>query len=277
MVLTQKEVKAVYLGSTKVRPSWPALPNLCFTAESAWSTIKLSKSGSPTSVSLETSLDWITWSSYTIWDTITLSNIWDKVYWRNTSETDTLFSSWYTNNYYRFVMTGSIAWSWDVSYLLNKNWTDTLGWDFIFAKLFSGCTVLTTSPELKFTTLTSYCYYWMFISCSSLTTAPHISATTLASNCCYGMFEGCTNLESLPILSATTLSTYCYTGMFNGCSKIKISDTQTWEYQTPYRIPSVWTWTYATSALNDMFYDTWWTKTWTILINTTYYTSNTLV
>ena len=253
------------------------LPYLCFTANTANSTVALGKSWTPNEVNIETSLDWTTWNPYTIWDTITLSNVWDFVFFRNTSETDTLFSSWYTNNFYRFVMTGSIAWSWDVSYLLNKNWTDTLSWAFVFAKLFSSCTALTTPPELKFTTLTSYCYYWMFLSCSSLTTAPHIPAITLATYCCYAMFESCTNLEALPELSATTLDTYCYAGMFNGCSKIKLSTTQTWEYQTPYRIPSEWSWTSAQGALNDMFYSTWWTKTWTPAINTTYYTSNTLV
>jgi hypothetical protein len=65
--------------------------------------------------------------------------------------------------------------------------------------------------------------------------------------------------------------------MFNGCSKIKLSTTQTWEYQNEYRIPETWTWTTATNALYRMFRTTWWTFAWTPAINTTYYTSNTLV
>lgn len=253
------------------------LPYLCFTANTANSTVQLKKFGSPTSVTLETSTDWVNWTTYTIWDTITLSNIWDFVFFRNTSETDTLFSSWYSNNFYRFIMTGSIAWSWDVSYLLNKNWTDTLGWDYIFACLFRNCNVLTTPPELKFTTLTDSCYYAMFYGCTALTSCPSIPATTLASYCCKDMFYGCSNLETLPELPATTFVMECYREMFYWCTKIKLSTSQTWEYQTAYRIPTTWTWTTASNSFLDMFTNTWWTKTWTILMNTTYYTSNTVV
>ena len=77
---------------------------LCFTANTAGSTIALNKNGSPTSVTLETSTNGSTWSTYTFGSTITLSNIGDKVYWRNKSETDTAFS-YSINNYYGFVMT----------------------------------------------------------------------------------------------------------------------------------------------------------------------------
>jgi hypothetical protein len=65
--------------------------------------------------------------------------------------------------------------------------------------------------------------------------------------------------------------------MFRNCSKIKLSTTQTWEYQTEYRIPTTWTWTSWSSSLSNMFTSTWWTFTWTPSINTTYYTSNTVV
>ena len=266
----QKELKNAYI--------WEYVPPyLCFTANTAGSTVQLKKFGSPTSVTLETSTDWVNWTTYTIWDTITLSNIWDFVFFRNTSETDTLFSLWYSSNFYSFVMTGSIAWSWDVSYLLNKNWTDTLGWDCIFACLFRNCNVLTTPPELKFTTLTDSCYCAMFDGCTALTSCPSIPATTIASYCCKDMFYGCSNLETLPELPATTFMMECYREMFYWCTKIKLSASQTWEYQTAYRVPTTWTWTTASNSFLDMFTNTWWTKTWTILMNTTYYTSNTVV
>jgi hypothetical protein len=48
---------------------------LCFTANTAGSTVKLIKNGSPTTVTLETSTDGNTRTTYTIGDTITLSNI----------------------------------------------------------------------------------------------------------------------------------------------------------------------------------------------------------
>lgn len=225
-------------------------PYLCFTANTANSTVQLTVwYGSPTSVSLETSTNWKNWSAYTMWNTITLSNIWDKVYIRNTSETDTWFST-SDSNYYNFVMSWSIAASWDITSLLNKNWTNTVS---------------------------SYCFFWLFYNCYSLTVAPSLPATTLSDFCYYSMFYKCTSLSSLPKLPATTLKSYCYSNMFNWCTNIKLSTTQTWTYQTSYRIPITWTWTTASNALYRMFYQTWGAYTSDPSINTTYYTSNTVV
>ena len=222
---------------------------LCFTANTAGSTIYLTKIWNPTGVTLETSTDGENWSTYTFGSIITLSNIWDKIYWRNTSETTTVFSLG-GGSYYKFVMSGSIAASWDITSLINKNWTTILS-NWCFSSLFNWCTSLTTAPKLPATTLDTYCYYSMFLNC--------------------------TNLTTLPKLPATTLTDYCYYQMFYGCSKIKLSTTQTWEYQTPYRIPTTWEWTAISGALNNMFTSTWWDFTWTPTINTTYYTSNTVI
>lgn len=242
-IKVMSELKNAYIGEY-VEPDY-----LCFTANTAGSTVKLNKTGSPTAVTLETSTDGSTWSTYTFWSTITLSNIGDKVYWRNTSETDTRFSV-YNGSLYQFVMTWSISWSWDVNFLLNKNST---------------------------TTLSNYCFIKLFYQCSSLTTAPKLPATTLADNCYHHMFDGCDNLTTLPKIYVTSTATDCCGYMFNWCSKIKISTTQTWDYQTPYRIPPTWTGTGSSSDLYYMFYQTWWTFTGTPSLNTTYYTSNTVV
>lgn len=248
-------------------------PELCFIANTAGSTVTLNEYWTPTSVSLETSTDYVNWSTYTFWTPITLTNVWDKVYWRNTSTTTTLSSS---SGYYYFSMTWSIAASGDVTYLINKNWTDTLNGNYCFKLLFDACTSLTTPPELPATTLTQYCYSQMFRNCW-ITKAPSLPATTLQHMCYNEMFKWCSSLEELPALPTTTLATYCYYGMFQNCSKIKISSTQTWEYQTEYRIPTTWTWTAANQSLSYMFSGTWWTYTSTPTINTTYYTSNTVV
>lgn len=275
---------------------------LCFTANTAGSTVKLRKFRSPTSVNIETSTNKSTWTDYTIWDTITLSNVWDKIYFRNKSETTTGFSTSPSDSY-RFEMTWSVAWSWDVNYLINKNSTDTLVWNYCYFGLFEVCTSLTTAPELPATTLTehcyqemfyyctnletltalpattltTFCYCMMFYWCTSLISCPSISATTLATSCCRNMFYNCSNLETLPKLQALALANYCYYQMFQGCTKIKMSTTKTWAYQTEYRIPTEWTWTTATDAFNYMFQNTWWTFTWSPTINTTYYTSNTVI
>lgn len=230
----------------QVRPVIP--PYLCFTANTAGSTILLRKNNSPTSVTLETSTDWTNWDTYTFWTTITLSNIWDKVYFRNTSETDTGFSTnW---GFYQFEMTWSIAWSWDITSLLNKNFTNTLS---------------------------ANCFLYLFRSCKALTAAPELPATTLANNCYGNMFQWCSNLTTLPKLPATTIVSSCYWAMFYQCSKIKLSTTQTWEYQTAYRIPTTWTWIASSDSFNYMFDATWWTFTSSPTVNTTYYTSNTVV
>ena len=89
--------------------------------------------------------------------------------------------------------------------------------DFCYSNMFSGCTSLTTAPELPATTLATYCYQMMFYGCTSLTTAPELPATTLANSCYYWMFSGCTSLTTAPELPATTLSEQCYGSMFYGC------------------------------------------------------------
>ena len=145
--------------------------------------------------------------------------------------------------------------------------------------MFNGCTALTTAPELPATTLANSCYRHMFQGCTSLTTAPELPATTLAISCYYNMFNGCTALTTAPALPATTLTGNCYYYMFEGCTKIKLSATQTGEYQTAYRIPKSGTGTTANNALKNMFASTGGTFTRTPEINTTYYlsTSNTVV
>ena len=224
---------------------------LCFTANTANSKVTLNKTGSPTVVTLETSPDGSTWSDYTIWTSKTLSAIWDKIYFRNKSTTTTEFSTG-SSDYYYFSMTWSINASWDVTSLINKDLTTSL-------------------PN-------NYCFSSLFLSCTSLVTSPKLLATTLTQRCYMSMFQQCTNLEVLPQLPTTwTLPAYCYYRMFYKCSKIKLSTSQTWEYQTEYRIPTTWTWAVGSNSLSDMFAQTWWTYTWTPSINTTYYTSNTVI
>ena len=89
-----------------------------------------------------------------------------------------------------------------------------------YANMFSGCTSLTTAPELPATTLAVDCYNHMFSSCTSLTTAPELPATTLADRCYFWMFYNCTSLTTAPELPATTLAIWCYLGMFSGCTSL---------------------------------------------------------
>lgn len=291
-------VSAVYVWDTKVRPT--VIPYLCFTADTAGSTVRLKKNYSPTSVTLETSLDGKNWTTYTFNTDITLSNVWDMVYRRNTSETDTWFSTG-TGDYYQFIITGSVSASGDINYLLNKNSTNTLS-AYCYNNLFKNCSSLIAAPELPATTLRECCYSSMFYWCSWLTTPPVLPATTLAAgcyeymftsswlttvpelpaitlatSCYYSMFQYCYSLASLPKIYATAFPGLCCYCMFKWCSNIKLSSTQTWDYQTAYRIPISWTGSGEDNSLNGMFLSTLWTFRGTPSMNTTYYTSNTVV
>lgn len=163
------------------------------------------------------------------------------------------------------------------SLIIAPNLPATILAAYCYDEMFCGCTSLTTVPELPATTLAKYCYYSMFYGCTSLTTAPALPATTLANSCYSNMFSGCTSLTTALALPATTLADRCYFNMFRGCINIKLSTTQTGEYQTAYRIPTSGTGATATNALVDMFKGTGGTFTGAPSINTTYYTSNTVV
>lgn len=143
--------------------------------------------------------------------------------------------------------------------------------------IFYNCSSLVAAPKLPATAMVFACYSWMFAGCTSLTMAPKLPATTLSTSCYSQMFRGCTSLITLPNLSATTLASYSYEEMFSNCTSIKLSTNQTGEYQTAYRIPTNDTGSIATDALADMFTGTGGTFTGTPSINTTYYTSNTVV
>ena len=127
-------------------------------------------------------------------------------------------------------------------------------------------------------TMADYCYMYMFKD-SALITAPELPATTLANYCYSSMFYGCLSLTTIPKLPATTLATGCYYQTFQGCSKVKLSETKTGTYTQKYRIPTSGTGTYATNALDSMFYGTGGTFRGTPTINTTYYLdeSNSIV
>ena len=92
-----------------------------------------------------------------------------------------------------------------------------------FCYLFSGCTALSTAPELPAMTLADYCYFYMFNGCSSLTTAPELPARTLKNRCYCYMFNGCSSLTTAPKLSAMTLDVYCYAQMFLSCTSLTIA------------------------------------------------------
>ena len=144
---------------------------LCFTANTANSTVELVKNGKAYNVIMQYSTDegesWqtIDFATETTTGTITLEKANDKVYFRNTSQASEVsgFSKDYKDgyNYYQFVMSGSIAASGNVMSLVDSEVeTTTIPNDYCFAYLFKDCKALVSAPELPATTLRNKCYYF---------------------------------------------------------------------------------------------------------------------
>lgn len=157
--------------------------------------------------------------------------------------------------------------------------------DRCYYAMFKGCKSLKTAPKLPATKMVVGCYLQMFCYCTSLVVAPELPATELDEMCYDDMFANCTSLVAIPKLIATTLEFRCYESMFKGCTSVKLSETKTGEYQTPYRIPTSGTGVMADNALRWMFDGTGGTfvgeadieDSGTPKINKIYYTSNTVV
>ena len=195
---------------------------LCFTAKAGQSTLRLSRIGNPASINLQTSTDGKSWTPYNIGDTITLTNVGDKVYFKAVRQNQSLASG--PGNCHKFDFIGQFEASGNVNSLLEEdpNIARTMsleGRNFCYAYLFSG-TTLTTAPELPATTLAYGCYAMMFNNCTSLTKAPALPAEGLAEFCYYYMFENCTALTEAPELPAYQLVDSCYAYMFQGCTSL---------------------------------------------------------
>jgi hypothetical protein len=95
---------------------------------------------------------------------------------------------------YTFNMTGSIAASGNIQYLLTSDGNRN--------------------------DVPSSCYYGLFRNCTSLTRASLLPATTLAEGCYTNMFYGCSSLIQTPELPAETLIWGCYNNMFYGCTSL---------------------------------------------------------
>ena len=152
--------------------------------------------------------------------------------------------------------------------------------DSIYRMMFADCTKLEIAPELPATNFDSYtggCYYHMFRGCTSLIEPPALNhiTTYVQADCFNGMFKGCSSLEKIPALpNNQTAYTRACMEMFSGCTKIKISETQSAEYPNAYKIPFTNT---STNNVANMFANSGGTFTGTPELDTTYYTSNTVI
>lgn len=195
---------------------------LCFSAERNGSKIHLDKVGTPDDIALEYSTnDGQTWLDYT-WDgntglTITLNKAGTRrIYFRAKEGGKAKFSK-DSDNYYKFVMTGSFNASGNIMSLLDRTMQQTSVPSYAFYHLFYSCKALKTAPKLPATELGTYCYFRIFRNCTNLTYAPELPAVKLNTGCYREMFRECKSLKEAPELPATTLASNCYNGMFRSC------------------------------------------------------------
>ena len=201
---------------------------LCFTAEEPNVVVNMSKTGSPPAVTLETSLDGVTWTDFDAdggTTPVTLAAVGDKVYFRAGSGGNAKMSL-NIDQYRYFTLSATCSASGVISSLLSQDTpvfnlsTDN---SFAFFRLFYGCTALTAAPSLPATSLAGSCYRQMFYGCTALTAAPSLPATSLVDACYDQMFYGCTALTAAPsLLPATSLlgGYHCYNRMFYGCTSL---------------------------------------------------------
>ena len=195
---------AILAGGAAPGPT-PAYWGLCFTAEEPNCVVNMSKSGTPPAVTLETSLDGVTWTSFDAdggTTPITLAAVGDKVYFRAGSGGNSRLSLSGSSFRY-FTLTGNTAASGSIMSLLDAT---NEGMDSLadcgsntFCAMFFNCSSLTSAPSLPATVLKTGCYYGMFFGCSSLTSAPSLPATVLVSNAYVRMFYRCSLLTELRV------------------------------------------------------------------------------
>lgn len=190
-------------------------PGVCFTAEEPNSTINLLKPYTTYTPSYQISYDGESWKDYRIGIAISLANVNDKVYFKAKTTNETCNGCYFT-------MTGKIASSGNIQYLLDSTGERMDVPAYCYSNMFHDCSSLTQAPELPATTLAEGCYENMFSSCTSLTQAPELPAMTLAVDCYYFMFRGCTSLTQLE-LPATTLANGCYVCLVNEPGFIKLT------------------------------------------------------
>lgn len=221
-------------------------------------TAKLYKTLTAPSVSLESSTDKATWTTYVAGTDITVP-AGGKMYFRapeNMSNTtfaqdDSKFNTWTASGPYDIggdlttllVKDGGLTslsgygyYGGQVFFNLFGSWNnsgtnkvvdasnllllpDTLG-RYCYKYMFYNDTNLIGAPALPATDLKDYCYQSMFQGCTSLTRAPALPATTLKQYCYGSMFYGCTSLEVPPALPALTVADYAYSSMFTGCTSL---------------------------------------------------------
>ena len=148
-------------------PTPTAYGGLCFTAESANSSVQLTAVSSAPAVTLVKSFDGVNWEDYAVGEVIDLPSIGKSVYLAAGEGGNNTFGA-STRKYHKFVINGLVAASGDITSLRRFDLIQTPFANNCYSSMFNGCTGLTSAPELPATTLANNCYNSMFSSCTGL-------------------------------------------------------------------------------------------------------------
>jgi len=187
-------------------------------------TLTLIKSGSPTGVKLETSLDdGRNWTNVDMTGVNSQSFLIPAGKKLNFRGNNSAFSTG-ANNYYQFQCQSDILASGNIMTLIDKTGLSLeIPNAYCFYSLFKGMSKLENAGLiLPATTLRDYCYAHILDGCSSMTTPPELPAVELAVGCYQYAFNACTLLEYSPELPAKTIANYAYLNMFNGARALKM-------------------------------------------------------
>lgn len=196
---------------------------LCFTANNGNVTVRFDIQH--VAHTIQYSTDGTDWSDYMPNTSVAISanqSIWFRAAENQTNATP--FASSADNKYSRFYFTssdnGTVQASGNIMSLYGPDCPDLQLQSNAFARLFDGCTLLTTAPELPATRLANLCYSSMFSGCTSLVMAPALPADRVSEHCYGAMFSGCTSLTTAPALPAEYMEESCYESMFSGCTSL---------------------------------------------------------
>ena len=186
-------------------------------------TVKIEKRNGPTEVSLQYSTNNSSWKDYTVGNSI---NVKKGTYLYFRAKNASVQCMGRVNGdymaYHHFVISGSAAdvrCYGNVMSLLSSNFSAiTTVPEYGLNNLFSGCSKITTAPQVPATTVGKQAYQGMFSGCASLQSIPTLPSTgTFGESACIYMFNGCSALTSVevPVINATSR---CFEYMFQDCT-----------------------------------------------------------
>lgn len=213
--------------SQNTRSFKTAAPDYLVFANPDWTndiTLTLVKTGSPTGIKLETSLDdgsnWTNVDMSGVTSQSFLISAGKKLIFRGDNDTFSIGA----NNYYQFQCQSDILVGGNIMTLIDKTGQSlVIPNTYCFYNLFKGMSALENSGlSLPATTLKDYCYAHIFDGCSLMTTPPELPAVELTVGCYQYAFNACSLLEYSPELPAKDIANYAYLNMFNGARALKM-------------------------------------------------------